>query len=48
MYEKHHQDIAKEIDNYEEKVNQLEEEQLKEIARKFRSDVAKTKKSIEE
>ena len=32
----------------ENKVAQLEEEQLKEIARKYRSEVARTKKSIEE
>ena len=48
MIEKYKQEIYDNIDNYEEKINQLEEEQLKEIARKYRSEVARTKKSIEE
>jgi len=41
-------EIHDNIDNYENKVNQLEEEDLKEIARKYRSEVARTKKNIEE
>ncbi len=45
---KFQQEIHENIDNYENKVQQLEEEQLKEIARKYRSEVARTKKSIEE
>ena len=48
MYENYHQEIQQNIENFEQKVNKLEEEQLKEIARKYRSEVAKTKKSIEE
>lgn len=48
MMEKYKKEIEENIDNYENKVNQLEEEQLKEIARKYRSEVARTKKSIEE
>jgi chromosome segregation ATPase len=48
MFTKYQQEIGENIDNYENKVAQLEEEQLKEIARKYRSEVARTKKSIEE
>ena len=40
--------IDSNIDNYESKIDELEEEQMKEIARKYRSEVAKMKKSIEE
>ncbi len=48
MIAKYQHEINENIDNYENKVAQLEEEQLKEIARKYRSEVARTKKSIEE
>jgi hypothetical protein len=48
MIYKYQQDINECIDNYENKVSQLEEEQMKEIARKYRSDVARTKKENEE
>lgn len=48
MFTKYQQEIGENIENYENKVAQLEEEQLKEIARKYRSEVARTKKSIEE
>ena len=48
MIAKYQHEINEKIDNYENKVAQLEEEQLKEIARKYRSEVARTKKSIEE
>jgi len=41
-------DIGKNIDSYAEQVHKLEEEQFKEITRKYRSEVDKTKKSIEE
>ena len=48
MIAKYQHEINENIDNDENKVAQLEEEQLKEIARKYRSEVARTKKSIEE
>ena len=48
MFENYHQEIQTNIENFEQKVNELEEEQLKEISRKYRSEVAKMKKTIEE
>jgi hypothetical protein len=41
-------DIDTNIESYERKIDELEEEQMKEIARKYRSEVAKMKKTIEE
>jgi len=41
-------EINQHIEGYTEKVQELEREELKEIGRKYRSEVAKTKKSIEE
>ena len=40
--------IEKEIEEYATKLRELDEEQQKEIARKYRSELAKTKKQIEE
>lgn len=48
MFLKYQAEIGDNIDNYMNQVSSLEEEQIKEIARKYRSEVARTKKSIEE
>jgi len=47
-YEKINKEIEDNIENYDEQLKSLEDEQFKELARKFRSMVNKTKKSIEQ
>lgn len=48
MMTKYHHEILDNIEEYDKKIEALEQEQLKEIERKYRSEVARTKKSIEE
>ena len=40
--------INKHVDSYTDQLGKLREEQIRELERKYRSDVAKTKKQIEE
>ena len=47
-YKRIDEEINNNIDNYDIQLQELEDEQFKELARKFRSMVNKTKKSIEQ
>lgn len=46
--ERYKDELWTQIEEYDKKVEEMEQEQVKEITRKFRSEVAKTKKEVEE
>ena len=46
-YTRHFDDINENIDNYDKQLEKLQDEQAKELARKYKSLVSRTKKSIE-
>jgi hypothetical protein len=48
MQERIKTDIFKNIEDYDKELEKLKAEQMKELARKYKSEVAKTQKSIEE
>lgn len=48
MQERIKTDIFKNIEDYDKELEKLKNEQMKELARKYKSEVAKTQKSIEE